>query len=285
MQGDFLTNMKSMYNQFSKKEKKVADYILKNAKEVPFMSITDLADACGVGDTTVFRLCRTMDLKGYQEFKMMLSLSANSTDQDHTEQYSGNISLKDDFQTVAQKVLSTNIAALNETYSLLNYEDMEKAISILHSAGRIYFFGVGASLLTAMKAMNKFLRIESKVYCYEDSHMQLMAASILEPTDAAVIFSYSGSTKDTIEIAEKAAGRKAKVICITRFVKSPLTSHADLILLSGANEGPLQGGSTSAEISQLFLIDILYMEYYRRYFDKCSKTNKLTSEAVVQRLI
>ena len=133
--------------------------------------------------------------------------------------------------------------------------------------------------------MNKFLRIESKVYCYEDSHMQLMAASMLGPTDAAVIFSYSGSTKDTIEIAECASKRKAKVICITRFVKSPLTAHADLTLLSGANEGPLQGGSTSAEISQLFLIDILYMEYYRRYFENCSKTNKITSEAVVQRLV
>jgi len=285
MQGDFLTNMKSMYNQFSRTEKKVADFILKNPQNVPFMSITDLADSCGVGDTTVFRLCRTLDLKGYQEFKMKLSLSLNNSEQERTEQYSGNIGLKDDFPTVAQKVLNTNIAALNETYSLLNYQDMDRAINLLHDAQRIYFFGVGASLLTAMKAMNKFLRIESKVFCYEDFHMQLMAASMLGPTDTAVIFSYSGATKDTIEIAQHARAGKAKVICITRFVKSPLTAFADLILLSGANEGPLQGGSTSAEISQLFLIDILYMEYYRRYFDACSSTNKLTSESVVQRLL
>ena len=133
--------------------------------------------------------------------------------------------------------------------------------------------------------MNKFLRIESKVYCLEDSHMQLMASSLLGPSDAAVIFSYSGATKDTLEIAENARKGKAKVICITRFVKSPLTADADITLLSGANEGPLQGGSTSAEISQLFLVDILYMEYYRRYFDSCSKTNKITSESVVQRLL
>ncbi|HUM84780.1 MAG TPA: MurR/RpiR family transcriptional regulator [Lachnospiraceae bacterium] len=284
MQGDFITNIKSMYNQFSRTEKKVADYILKNPTEVPFMSITDLADACGVGDTTVFRLCRTLDLKGYQEFKMMLSLSITN-DEEKTEQYSGNINLKDDFPTVAQKVLNTNVAALNETYSLLNYEDMDKAIRYLRDAERVFFFGVGASLLTAMKAMNKFLRIESKVYCYEDSHMQLMAASMLGPKDVAFIFSYSGSTKDTIEIAKNARAGKAHIICITRFIKSPLTAYADILLLSGANEGPLQGGSTSAEISQLFLIDILYMEYYRRYFDSCSRTNKITSESVVERLV
>ena len=53
----------------------MADYILQNPREVLFMSITDLAEVCEVGDTSVFRFCKTMNLKGYQEFKMMLSLS------------------------------------------------------------------------------------------------------------------------------------------------------------------------------------------------------------------
>ena len=283
MQGDFLTNMKSIYNQFTKSEKKVADYVMANPKAALFMSITDLADTCGVGDTTVFRLCRTMDLKGYQEFKMMLSLSLDSG-AGQTEQYSGDIELRDDLPTVAKKVLDTNIQALNETYSLLNYQDMDKTIGLLHKAKRIYFFGVGASLLTALKAMNEFLRIEPKVYCLQDSHMQAMAASTMNADDVAVVFSYSGATKDTIEIAKNAKKGKARVICITRFIKSPLTANADIVLLSGANEGPLQGGSTSAEISQLFLIDILYMEYYRRYFDTCSKYNQATSGSVVEKL-
>jgi DNA-binding MurR/RpiR family transcriptional regulator len=283
MQGDFLTNIKSIYNQFTKTEKKVADFILQDPKKVLFMSITDLADACHVGDTTVFRFCKTMELKGYQEFKMMLSLSINDTEGE-TEQYSGDISVKDDLPTVAQKVLNTNVHALTETYSLLDYKKVEETICLFRKAKRIYFFGVGASLLTAMKAMNKFLRIEPKVYCLQDSHMQAMAASTMGPEDVAVVFSYSGATKDTIQIAENAEKGHAKIVCITRFVKSPLTAHADITLLSGANEGPLQGGSTSAEISQLFLIDILYMEYYRRYFDTCSKFNKITSESVIEKL-
>ena len=74
MQSDFLIKIRSTYNQFTKAEKKVADYILQNPKKVLFMSITDLADECHVGDTSVFRFCKTMELKGYQEFKMMLSL-------------------------------------------------------------------------------------------------------------------------------------------------------------------------------------------------------------------
>lgn len=282
MQGNFLIQIKSVYNQFTKAEKKVADYILKQPKEVLFMSITDLADACQVGDTSVFRFCKTMDLKGYQEFKMMLSLSLGEGEA--VEQFAGNIVLADTIDTVAQKVLNTNLKALTETYSLLNMEDLDKTISLFREAQRIYFFGVGASLLTAMKAMNKFLRIEPKVFCLQDSHMQTMAAAMLSGNDVAVLFSYSGATKDTIDIAANAKKAQAKTVCITRFVKSPLTSYADVTLLSGSNEGPLQGGSTSAEISQLFLVDILYTEYYRRYFDTCSKNNEITSGAVIDKL-
>ena len=284
MQGDFLIKIRAAYNQFTKAEKKVADYILQNPKEVLFMSITDLADACEVGDTSVFRFCKTMDLKGYQEFKMMLSLSLHEVDGRALDPYASNITLDDSFTELAQKVLNTNVNALTETYSVLDADTFMKAIDFLHEAKKVCFFGVGASMLTALKATNKFLRIEPKVYCVQDSHMQAMMAATMSPEDVAVIFSYSGATKDTIHVAEVAKRAGARVICITRFVKSPLTSYADLVLLCGANEGPLQGGSTSAEICQLFLIDLMYSEYYRRYFDRCSKNNEKTSSSVLEKL-
>lgn len=284
MQGDFITRIRSSYNQLTKAEKKVADYILANPKDVLFMSITDLAEACDVGDTSVFRFCKTMELKGYQEFKMMLSLSI-SEGQEELDQFTGNnISLDDSFGELAKKVLNTNINALTETYSLIREEDFSQAIDMLHQARRIFFFGVGASMLTAMKAMNKFLRIENKVFGIQDTHMQAMAAATMSGEDVAVLFSYSGATKDTIHVAQVAKKAGAGIICVTRFVKSPLRTYADIVLLSGANEGPLQGGSTSAEISQLFLVDLLYMEYYRRYFDRCSKNNEKTSASVLEKL-
>jgi DNA-binding MurR/RpiR family transcriptional regulator len=283
MKGDFLTRIRAEYNQFTKAEKKVADYILQNYREVLFMSITDLAEACEVGDTSVFRFCKTLELKGYQEFKMQLSLSLHdeTTGQGRLE---GDISLKDTFAEVSRKVLNTNMSALEETYSLLNEENFDQVIRCLHEAKRICFFGVGASMLSAMKAANKFLRIEPKVSCVSDSHMQAMVASMMGEGEAAVIFSYSGATKDSIHVAELAKRAGAATICITRFVKSPLTSYSDVTLLCGANEGPLQGGSTSSEISQLFLIDLMYTEYYRRYFETCNQVNERVSSSVLDKM-
>ncbi len=283
MQGDFLTKIRSEYNQFTKAEKKVADYILQNSREVLFMSITDLAEACEVGDTSVFRFCKTLELKGYQEFKMRLSLSLHDekTGQGRLE---GDISLEDSFAVVSQKVLNINMSALEETYSLLNEEKFNQVIQELYKAKRICFFGVGTSMISAMKAANKFLRIEPKVYCIQDPHMQAMAASMMSEEEAAVIFSYSGATKDTIHVAELAKKSGAVTICITRFIKSPLTAFSDVTLLCGANEGPLQGGSTSSEISQLFLIDLMYTEYYRRYFERCNRNNEKASASVLDKM-
>lgn len=283
MQRDFLSKIRAEYNQFTKAEKKVADYVLQNQREVLFLSITDLAEACEVGDTSVFRFCKTLNLKGYQEFKMILSLSLHDENPEQGR-LEGNIRREDSFAELSRKVLNTNMSALEETYSLLDPENFRKVIQFLYEAKRVCFFGVGASMLSAMKAANKFLRIEPKVYCMQDSHMQAMVASMMGEGEVAVIFSYSGATKDSIHVAELAKKGGAKIVCITRFVKSPLTAFADALLLCGANEGPLQGGSTSSEISQLFLIDLMYTEYYRRHFEECNKNNEKTSASVLDKM-
>ena len=261
MAEDFLLKIRGGYNQFTKAEKKVADYILSSPKKVLFMSITELAEACGVGDTSVFRFCKTMNCKGYQEFKMLLSLSLHEGKQGFGQMES-DISLEDSFSQVAEKVLNSNIKALKETHSLLKEDVFRRVVECFH----------------------KFLKIEPKVYCSPDSHMQAMMASTMSRGEVAVIFSYSGATKDTIHVAQLARQAGAAIVCVTRFIKSPLTAYADLTLLCGANESPLQAGSSSAEISQLFLIDMLYTEYYRTYYDKCSVNNEKTSASVMAKL-
>ena len=193
MQEDFLTRIRSSYNQFTKAEKRVADFILQNPNEVLFMSISDLAETCRVGDTSVFRFCKTMNLKGYQDFKMTLSLSMRGSDKEAEESHEA-VSLEDNLKDLADKVLNETISSIQESYSLLELSQVSLAMDALSKARRILFFGVGASMLTAMKAMNKFHRIEPKVYYSEMVSQQFMSAATMEKEDVAVIFSYFGYT-------------------------------------------------------------------------------------------
>lgn len=280
---DVFTQIRLHFNNFTKAEKKVGDFVLNNPKEVLYMSITDLADKCDVGDTSVFRFCKTLDLKGYQDFKMILAQSLTS-DTEEAQPLSDKITINDTTFEVAKKVLQTNLSALNETFDLINPEAVEEAVKLMLKAERIVFFGVGASMITSMEAANKFMRITPKAECIIDSHLQSMRAALLTPNEVVVAISYSGSTKDTIDIVEIAKKRGTKIICITRFIKSPLTAHSDITLLCGANEGPLQGGSLSAKLSQLYLLDVLYMEYFKNTFDQSKINKELTSEAVSEKL-
>lgn len=277
MEQKFILQIQASYNQFTKAEKKVADYVVHNQEKVIFMSITDLADACQVGDTSVFRFCKTMNLQGYQEFKMKLSLSQSEIQKkDNTEE-------KDALNT-AEKVMDINISAIKETYTLLSRRELEKVLDMFEEAKRVYFYGVGDSLLSAQSACNKFLRLTNKVMCVPDSHMQAMSASIATGEDLFIFVSYSGATKDTIHAAKLARAAGARVVCISHFHKSPLTAQADAILLCGGEESPLEGGSMASKMGQLYLIDLLYQEYYNRNYKTCKTNNEKTSAAVLDKL-
>lgn len=284
-QDNFTMQIRSAYPHLTKAEKKVADYILEKASEVLYMSITDLADACKVGETTVFRFCKSLKLQGYQEFKIQLSLSIQDEDRNKGQEIlTENVSMEDSFQVMSQKLLNSNVSVLMETQALLDYGKIEELTDKLIQARRIFFFGVGASQIMAMMSANKFLRIVNKVYCYTDSHMQTMVASTLTEEDVAIVISYSGSTKDSILIAKLAKAAGAYVADITRFAKSPLTNYADVVLLCGANEGPLQGGSTTAVMSQMYIIEVVYIEYYRKTYESSYEYNQKTAQSIIDKM-
>lgn len=281
---NLILQIQSSYNQFTKAEKKVADYCLAHRDEIPYLSITELADACEVGDTSVYRFCRTLKLEGYQEFKMKFSLSQNTAD--HSEEAVSEFETSTTaFDAFAKKIMNSHKNAIEETYHLLNPSTFERVLDLLESAEHIYFFGVGDSLLVAEEARNRFLRLTTKVNCITDPHMQAVAASLSTEKDLIFLISYSGSTKDNIQIAKLAKERGAKVICISHFQKSPLTAYCDAVLLCGSKEGPLNRGSMSAKSAQLYLIDLLYQSMYERNPEESFKNNELATASVVDRSV
>ena len=267
----------------AKGEKKVADFVLRNPRPVLFMSITDLADACQVGETSVYRFCRSMNMQGYQEFKMQLSLGMTETPEKENPPESNQM-LGDTLKETAEKIMQSHLSALRETYCLLRQEDLEVFLERIEKAKRVFFFGIGDSLLIAQEACHKFASITGKAYCITDPHMQAIAASSMTQEDFAVMISYSGATKDNICTAKTAKQEGASVGCITRFKKSPLTAYSDVTLLCGAAEGPMDGGSVSAKVSQLYLIDLLYQEYYTRHYEECRNIREKASRAVVEKI-
>lgn len=105
-----------------------------------------------------------------------------------------------------------------------------------------------------------FSTISPKFTFISDSHFQLNSVALMTPEDVILFISYSGSTKAFQDIMKISKERGVKVILVSRFPKSPGGQMADIVLQCGSNEGPLQAGSASARIAQIFVLDLLFTE-------------------------
>ena len=74
--GNVFAKINNEYYQLTTSEKKVADYVVMHQQKTQFMSISELAEECGVAEATISRFCRRLDYKGYNAFKLAI---ANST--------------------------------------------------------------------------------------------------------------------------------------------------------------------------------------------------------------
>lgn len=284
MEQGILKKLEKSYDRLTKSEKIVANYVLGQPEEILYASITDFADACGVGDTTIFRFCKALKLNGYQEFKMLLAKDiATRKGKDAT--VLGAVAKEDDTRTICKKALSADVEALNETFESIDFAELERAVNRMSEANRICFFGMGSSGMIAQEAKVKFMRIVPNVECAADGHLQLMTAALLKENDVAVIFSYSGATKNSIEIARMAKENGATVISVTRFPKSHLAGVSDIVLTCGSNEGPLEGGASSTSMVQMYIIDVLYLLYFVRNYETSWDHKTKTTESISKQVL
>lgn len=284
---DIFDTINDNYYRLTASEKKVADYVIIHRSAVQFMSISELAEACEVAEATVSRFCRRLKLRGYNAFKLALAKSAG----DHSASAAGfpleplerEILPEDSIEEMSRKLLNANVEALMRTNELIRPERIQQAADLLTQANMVYCMGQGGSVIIAEEAAHLFSTIAPNYFCVEDSHMQATAAALLETRDVLMFFSYSGSTKDIVDVMALAKARGAKTILFTRFTKSPGTVYADVVLQCGANEGPLQLGSVEARVAQLFLIDVLFQEVCRRMGPKAQENRELIANALADK--
>lgn len=253
--------IKSLYNGLSAKQQNIANYILKNPISVAQNSISDLSAELNVADSTLFQFAKMLGYSGFKEFKMAMLIEENNFSTASIDESSihENIEIDDNELTMAQKVFDSNIKTLTNTKKILRLDDLKKAAEIISNSKLLYFFGVGGSGILAQDAYHKFLRSPTHVHHSTDYHMQLMEASLLTPQDCAICISHTGKSKETIKIAELVKKAGAKVIVITSQASSPLAKIGDVVFISISEEIEFHSEALSSRISQLSILDSLYV--------------------------
>ena len=246
--------IRSVMPELSKSEAAVADYVSNNPAEVINLSVSALADRCGVSEPTVIRACRNIGYSGYQALKVALIQGQSAT-----IAYAGEeVAETDSMPDTITKVFGAAADAIALTRSNLSARDMELAADALLGAKRIYIFGVGGSAAVASDIQHKFSRLGLDATAYADLNLQAIVASYAGKGDVVFAISHSGSSKVVVDNTNIAKSNGATVISLSSTGKSPLTEIADISLFTDANETRYRIVALSSRIVELTIIDTLY---------------------------
>lgn len=254
MTTDTIALIRNASDLLRKSEKKVASCILGDPKAVITSSITELAEKSGTSEPTVIRFCRKLGLGGYMELRLNLARDLPSA-----KYIFENVTTEDSLPEIAGKVMNAHIEAISNTLNKLNVAVIDSAVELLLSARRIEFYGFGGSAIVAKDAYHKFFRLGIHCAAQDDSHMQVMSASLLTPEDVIVVISHTGSSKDLIDSTKIAVKSGAKVIGIIGNENAPLLKYCDIALSAHSQEAAILLAPMTSRLVQLAILDVLFV--------------------------
>lgn len=272
-----LQYIKQNFDSFTDREKLIAEYLLSNKKSIISMSAKEIGDITNTSAPTVVRFSKKIGFDSLNEMKLQLSLNLQSDDNSDFEYLHSDLSTKN----IIRGVKSSIDSIMNQTIGLLKEEELEKAIELLNKAKNVYIFSVGSSSLVGMDFYYKLSRINVRCIAHSDTHLQMTASALMEEGDVAIAISYSGETKGVLKCVYNAKNYGIPVISITRAsINNTLADMSDIVLRVPFVEKSLREGAMSSRISQLAVIDMLFLGMARNNLKGIEEKLRVTRSAV-----
>lgn len=275
----FLSLIKTKLDTFTKSERKIAEYILKNHNDILDATITELAEKINTSDASIARFCKTLGCKGYQDFKIRLAKEILPK----YKQLNVSIEKNDTPEILCQKIFNCEIATLHENLEIVNVDTLKEAAEHIKSADHVEIFGSGGSFIIGQDIKHKFLKIGIRCSVISDIDMQSMSASLLKKGDVVIGISHSGGTKSIFHCLDIAKKNGAFIILLTATAKSPMSRLADIVIPVISKETLFKSESNAARIAELVIMDVILAilvsnNNYKNYDKKIHATRMSTSE-------
>ena len=254
---------------------------MQHSDEAQYLSISSLAKECKVAEATVFRFCRALGFDGYHEMRIALAqANAMGSPLDPREPEPGSST-----QTLCEHASALFQNAISGTQNALSTDAVEQAVDLMQKARQVFCLGQGGSMLLANDICARFSSLSTKFRTAGDSHLQLLTASLMGPEDVVLFVSYSGATRDMMETLRTAKSVGAKIILLTHYEDSPGASLADIVLLCGAQESPLDSGSIPIKVAVLYVAEVLLLRYILNDPEASNAAQDRTSEALTLKMV
>ena len=283
IKGGAFLRINTNYSRLFPTEKRIADFMLENSKQMETISIGEIAQFTNSSKATVTRFCKRLGYDGFKDFRV----SAIKDNQLGLNDFRNLVLDRTRYEKrTIDYICNSNAQACADTKLLLNAEVLQQAAAILLSKKRIFIVGDGIAATIALDFYFKLLRLGIIATYSLDRRTQLLCISLTTENDVVIGFDSSGNTKSTVELIKTAKNNGAETITICNTIGSPLAKASGMNIYGPAKIGTDISGTLAPRIALLCIVDCLFYTIEQSlgdsYLDCINRTSKAILDDWVQ---
>ncbi len=214
----------------SKNHKQLADYIIENFDNVPFLSVQDIANSTSLSVASVVRFAQRIGFKGFLEMREEIA--------DHLQYKIKNkqiFSLIDSSGLKEDTLIAVaehDINNINESLNLIDRHSFKKAVDLILKSERVFTSGLGISYLLAQILSYQLNQVAVNASNFTHNYSSFMEQILfLNSKDLIIALSFPPYSKETIEAVKFARQKKIKILSLTNKDASPISFLSDVSLI------------------------------------------------------
>ena len=216
--------------EFTGTEKKIADFILGQFNEIPFLSIHDFAERVGVGRASILRFTKKIGFDGYLSLKREINNRMMNT-MAPMEKFRLTINNETSKNSLVNEVGQNEVNNINFTLNNFNPKNYKKAVDIISNANIVYTVGYNLSSFLAEIFCYLLQRIGAKsISATMAGRAMVDQLRSIEKKDVVIAFSLPPYSEQTITAAKYAKEHGAKVISFTNSITAPIVPYSEVVL-------------------------------------------------------
>jgi len=226
--GNLLDRLNLEYDNLSKGQKRIANYIMQNYDKAAFMTAAVLSDTVGVSESTIVRFAYALDYDGYPQMQKELQdvIQNRMTTIQRLNLMEGLSS-----REIINASCKTDINNLRVTKERNSAEEIDAVVDIIANARTVYLLGTRSSgpLAEFLRYYMSYMMDNVRLIRFDlsDVFSQILNAN---EHDAVISISFPRYSQNTIETMEVLRSKGCKMIAITDNVNSPPAQLADYTL-------------------------------------------------------
>ena len=229
-----ISHIQSQYTRFSKGQKLIAQYILKNYDKVAFMTACKLGEAVGVSESTVVRFANALGDSGYP--KLQDALQEVIKNKLTTVQRVDMVKEFNDDSAILKKIVKSDMDNIKDTLEEIDEKAFEEAANRILKAKRIYIVGMRSSF-TIAQYLGFYLGIilDSVHVIRTDMGDAFEQVVKINEDDVLIAISFPRYSKKSYQIVSYAKEKGAHIVSLTDSPFAPVASFTDNLLLVKSN--------------------------------------------------